>query len=204
MRVITIGREFGSGGRELGKRLAAALGVPCYDKEIIAEVAKAEGISPAQAAAMGEANAGYVYPTTAGRSFLSSAYLNNAAIQMLGAQQEAVKTLAAQGDCVIVGRFADVALCERGSLNIFVYAEEGAKLARCLARAGEGEDEKTLRREMKRIDRVRARNYKLLSGRRWGDKSAYHLCVNTTNAEIERLAHALAEYARAWFEAQGK
>ncbi len=87
MRIITIGREFGSGGRELGKRLADLLGIPCYDKEIISEVAKIHDISPEQVEHITTSDIRRVYPTTIGGRFGTPIYYNHSAIRVLGAQQ---------------------------------------------------------------------------------------------------------------------
>ncbi len=200
MRIITIGREFGSGGRELGKRLADELGIPCYDKEVIAEVAKLRGVDPEHIDEITEAEIHSVYPFTVSRTLLTPIYFHDAAVDNLTAREEVVKKLASQGDCVIVGRFADIILRDKKPLNLFVYAEKESKLKRCLSRASEGETEKSVKKKMKKIDRARARNYKLFSGKKWGDKKNYHLCINTTGMEIKSLVSALAAYAKAWFE----
>ncbi len=200
MRIITIGREFGSGGREVGKRLADALGVPCYDKEVINEVAKLKGVDPVQIDEIAEVEIRQVYPVTVGRTLLTPIYFNDGITEDLSVREKVIKALAARGDCVIVGRFADVILEELQPLNLFVYADRESKFARCMQRATEGETEKSVRKKMKKIDRARARNYSTFSGRKWGDKKGYHLCINTTGVEIKALAPALAEYAKAWFD----
>ncbi len=199
MKIITIGREFGSGGRELGKRLADALGVPCYDKEVIAEVAKLRGIDPAQIDEIDEVEIRRIYPFTVSRTLLTPIYFNEETDNW-SAQEKVIKKLALRGDCVIVGRFADVILEEYHPLNLFVCADKESKLARCLARASEGETEKSIKKKMKKIDRARASSYKTYSGRKWGNAKGYHLCINTTGAEIKSLVPALADYARAWFD----
>ncbi len=200
--IITIGREFGSGGRELGKRLADILGLPCYDKEIITEVAKMQDISPEQVEHITTSDIRRVYPTTIGGTMGAPVYYNHHAIGVLGAQQEVIKKLAAQGDCVIVGRQADVILKDHKPLNIFVYANKESKLKRCLERAKSGESEKEILRQMKRIDRSRAANRRIISDDPWGKKETYHICVNTSDMDIKVLAPVLAEYVRAWFSNQ--
>ncbi len=199
MKIITIGREFGSGGRELGKRLADALGVPCYDKEVINEVAKLRGIDPSQIDEIAEVEIRRVYPFTVSRTLLTPIYFTETEIDNWSAQEEVIKKLAEKGDCVIVGRFADVILEEYKPLNLFVCADKESKVKRCMERASEGETEKIIRKKMKKIDRARARNYKMYSGRKWGNAKGYHLCINTTGSEIKSLVPALADYARAWF-----
>ncbi len=199
MRIITISREFGSGGRELGKRLAEHLNIPCYDKEIIAEVAKLQGISASHVERISQADARKVYAATIGRSFGSSLYQNTQAMQFLAAQEEVIRKLASQGDCVIVGQNADVLLKEFHPMNVFVYADQEAKLRRCLDHIRPGETEKDIRAQMKRIDKARASNRRLLSDLPWGSRESYHLCINTSGRELKALVPALAEFTRVWF-----
>ncbi len=202
MRIITISREFGSGGRELGKRLADALGIPCYDKEIIAEVAKLHGVTTERVEHISNADIRQVYAATVGRSLLSPMYHNTGAISFHASQQEVIKKLASRGDCVIVGQNADIVLEKEKPLNLFIYASEEAKIKRCIAHIREGETEKSIRAQMKRIDKTRASNRRLMTDKAWGNPQSYHLCVNTTGTEIKELVPALAEYAKAWFQNQ--
>ncbi len=199
MRIITIGREFGSGGRELGKRLADALGVPCYDKEIISEVAKHQNISTEQVEHITNSDIHSIYSLTIGGTFGTPLYYNANAIDVLVAQQNVIKRLAQEGDCVIVGRQADVILKKMNPLNIFVYADKQTKLKRCMNRASEGETEKKVLKQMKRIDRIRASNRRMMSDSQWGRRETYHLCINTSGKDIKELVPALAQYANAWF-----
>ncbi len=194
--IITIGREFGSGGRELGKRLADELGVPCYDKEIINEVARLQGISPEHVERIAQADIRRVYPVTIGRTFSAPIYYNDNAIRVLSTQQDVIKKLAAQGDCVIVGRSADVVLEDMKCFNIFVYASKESKLKRCLERSTEGETEKEILKQMARIDKDRAANRRLISDNDWGKKESYHLCINTSDVEIKTIVPALAAYIK--------
>lgn len=202
MRIITIGREFGSGGRELGKRLADALGVPCYDKEVINEVANLHNISPEYVERITEADISVVYAATIGHTFTAPIFYNNSAIQVIASHQEVVKKLAMQGDCVFVGRCADVILKDFNPLNIFVYADKESKLKRCAERAAEGETEKDILKHMQRIDRDRIANRRITTDTEWGKKETYHLCINTSGIEVKQLVPCLAQYARVWFDAR--
>lgn len=200
MHIITIGREFGSGGRELGKRLADALGVACYDREIIAEVARLQGIGPEYVERISQADVGQVYSGTIGRTLAATPVrYNQTAIQVLADQQTVIRRLAAQGDCVIVGQNADVILQDMAPLNLFIYASCQARLDRCLAHLRPGETEKGLRAQIKRVDKNRAATRRLLTDSPWGRREDYHLCINTSGADIKALVPALAEYAQAWF-----
>lgn len=199
MKIITIDREFGSGGRELGKRLADALGISCYDQEIIEEVAKLHGLDPAHVERISEADINTVYPMTIGRRFYNPHISVKDDIKILVSQQEVMKSLAMRGDCVIVGRCADVILREDSPMNLFVYANQQSRLKRCLERAREGENEQMILRQMRRIDRDRAQFRELLADSAWGKPSTYHLCINTSDREIKSLIPAIAEYTKCWF-----
>lgn len=203
MNIITISREFGSGGRELGKRLADLTGYDYYDREIISAVAKRSGM-----------DADYVENTlnnhgwkdqiiTFRGTLTSSAYASSSTVALLLEQRKVIKGIANLGnDCIIVGRNADVILKEFDPFNIFVCATKEAKLRRCLERvSGDSEkpSEKDLLRKMKQIDRVRAESRELMSGSAWGQRDAYHITVNTSDREIKSLAPAVADFALNWF-----
>ncbi len=200
MRIITISREFGSGGRELGKRLADALGIPCYDKEIIHEVARLQGVTPEHVERITETDIRHIYAATIGRTLSTPIYYNDSVIQLMVAEQEVIKKLASQGDCVIVGRSADIILEEYSPLNFFVYAKKESKLKRCMER--EQETEKELLRQMKRIDHGRAANRRMLTDKEWGRKESYHLCINTTDIDIKAIIPGLAAYVNSWYGAE--
>lgn len=200
--IITVSREFGSGGRELGKRLAEALNVPCYDHEIIEMVAKHQGFDPEYVSQVSEKEIQAFYPSTIGNRFSLSHTMPNQSMQVVLAEREVIKHFAAQGDCVIVGRCADVLLREKTPLNLFVYADMASKLERCAQRATAEEhfSAKEMQKKMKKIDKERAAYRALFTEDRWGSKESYHLCINTSGMEIKHLISAIAAYATAWFE----
>ncbi|UKI20486.1 MAG: cytidylate kinase-like family protein [Oscillospiraceae bacterium] len=202
MNIITISREFGSGGRELGKRLADIKGYDYYDSEIIAAVAKKSGMDEAYIENT-LSNHGWRNQAITFRGTLaSSAYVESSKVQLLLEQKEVITGIAQMGkDCVIVGRNADVILREYEPLNIFVCASAEAKPKRCRERASAGENlsEKELLRRMKRIDGVRRQTRELMTGSQWGQRDAYQLIVNTTQWEIKQLAQAVAYFADCWF-----
>lgn len=202
MKIITISREFGSGGRELGKRLADYLGVPCYDHEIIDMVAEKYSYDKNYVSLISEKDIRVFYPSTIGQRFLTPSYTSQQSVKVTLAQHEIIKQLAEQGDCVIVGRCADVVCRSMNPLNIFVYADKLSKLARCQERMRENENfsEKELTKKMKQIDKERAAYRQLFTETDWGRKETYHLCVNTSGKEIKSLVPALGEYAKLWFE----
>lgn len=202
MKIITISREFGSGGRELGKRLADHLGCDYYDSEIIAMVAQKSGLTENYVERTlsdhGWKNQNITFRATLG----STAYVQNSKINLLLEQKKVIEEIAALGkDCIIVGRNADVILREYRPFTLFVCANQQAKLQRCKERAPEGEDlsEKELLRKMKQIDKVRAETREILTGAAWGQRESYHLTVNTTDWEIKELVPAVADFAQRWF-----
>lgn len=202
MNIITISREFGSGGRELGKRLADFLGYDYYDSEIIAAVARESGMD-ADYVENTLCNHGWKNQAITFRATLgSTAYVQSSKVTLLLKQKDVIESIAALGkDCIIVGRNADVILRLYQPFNIFVCATQEAKLRRCLERTPEGEKltEKELLRKMKQIDRVRSQTREILTGSPWGNRNTYQLTVNTTAWEIKDLVPAVADFATRWF-----
>ena len=203
MRIITVSREFGSGGRELGKRLADHLGFDYYDSEIIFSVAKNSGMDAQYAENLLEDHGWKNIPITFRGTIGSSAYLQSGKIRLLLEQKKVIENIASLGqDFVIVGRNADVLLREYQPFTLFVCADTEAKLSRCKARADEKEmlTDKELLRKMKEIDKTRAQTREILSGSAWGARENYHLTVNTGTWEIKKLVPAVADFATRWFE----
>lgn len=202
MRIITVSREFGSGGRELGKRMADVLGVAYYDKEIIAKIAERVKMDEGYIERVLDRSYTAQYPYTFRRSFAMMPPIYHRQPNLFAEQAKIIRELAEKEDCVIVGRAADVLLWEKKPFNIFVYADMTAKLERCRERASE--QEQLTDREMvqmaKRIDKDRASNYALIADHAWGDKRAYHLCVNTAGVKIPELVPLVAAYAQMWFD----
>ena len=200
MRIITISREFGSGGRELGKRMAELLGWDYYDREIIETVAKEEGLDADYVNAVLERHEWWTVPITFHRSFTHSAAPST---ELLAKEKEVIERIAAAGrNCVIVGRNADYFLRDFNPFRVFVCAAPEAKLRRCRERAPEGEalSDRELERQIKRIDKNRAMIREMVAGDRWGSRDAYHLTVNTTDWDLKRLAPVVAAFAQKYFE----
>lgn len=205
MKIITISREFGSGGRELGKRLADQLGFDYYDREIIQAVAARSGIDEGYAQTMLETPAWKKIPLHFHSSFAGVAPLQPEQMiqtNLLLEQRRVIEAVAESGrDCVIVGRNADILLRDYRPFNIFVCAQLEAKVRRCQERAPEGETltRKELERKIRSIDKARQQTRDIISGSRWGERGSYHLTVNTTEWEIKELVPAVAEFANRWF-----
>ncbi len=201
-KIITISREFSSGGRELGKRLADELGIPCYDRQIIDMVAEKQGLDKDYVAHMSEKDITMFYSSTIGRGFTSYNFGINQSLQIASAEHNLIKELASKGDCVIIGRAADVVLQEYNPLNLFVYADLESKINRCKARNDEKEPltDRKIKNMCRNIDRCRANYREIFSDTKWGHRESYHLCINTSGKEIKKLIPALAYYVNNWFE----
>ncbi len=194
-KIITIGREFGSGGRELGRRLARELGFDYYDKEILTEIAKHTSLSEEYVQQVVENQPRQLFPITVGRSFL---YVDTQPLQQAStvfqAQQEIIREMAERSSCVIVGRCADYILRDKKPFRIFVYADMQSRIDRCRSRAAEGENmtDKEYKQQITSMDKSRARYYDFYTDMKWGDKLNYELCINTTNQDIPTLVEFLA------------
>lgn len=201
MKIITISREFGSGGRELGKRLAEHLGIPCYDHEIIDMIAEKQGLHKDYVSRVSESEIRAFYPTTIGHRFSIPQVIAHPSLEISKVQHSILKELASQGDCIIVGRCADVILAEMNPMKIFVYADTQSKIERCMARTTDDENltKKEITKKMKQIDKGRASYRELFTDDRWGQRESYHLCINTSDKEIKVLVPGLAEYIKLWF-----
>lgn len=195
-RIITIGREFGSGGRELGRRLAEELQVAYYDQEIIAEIAKRTSLSEQYVQHITEHRPVMSFPIHVGRSFYS---VPNPAMKQSQAlyqeQKKIILEMAEKSNCVIVGRCADHILEEQKPFRIFVYADMESKLRRCREKAPEHEhlSDKELRQHIQEIDRNRSKYYGFYTDKKWGDKLNYDLCINTTGSVVKGIVPVLVK-----------
>ena len=201
MKIITISREFGSGGRELGKRLADALGIPCYDHEIMEMVAERHGFGKEHVAHVSDKDIRVFYPIMIAHRLITPHPMAQQSVKIAVAEHETIKELANEGDCVIVGRCSDVILREMNPMNIFVYADTPSKLERCKSKADENEhfSDKEMLKKMKQIDKERAAYRAMFTECAWGRKESYHLCINTSGKEIKTLIPGIAEYVKLWF-----
>ncbi|MBQ9527974.1 MAG: cytidylate kinase-like family protein [Fretibacterium sp.] len=200
-RIITIGREFGSGGRELGRRLAEMMKVAYYDREIVSEIAKRTSLSEEYVQQIVERRPIVAFPIHVGRSFYPM--LNPMWDQGQTVYQEQhrlIRELGAKSDCVIVGRCADYILRELKPFRIFVYADMDRRIARCRERGedagrldnGETMTDKELKRRINEVDKNRAKYYEFYTGQTWGNRLNYDLCLNTSSADLARSASAIA------------
>jgi len=195
-RIITIGREFGSGGRELGRRLAEELHIEYYDKELLTEIAKHTSLAEEYIQNVVERQPHSLMPITIGRSFAyGEDYVLKQVQAVYRAQSEIIRDLADKSDCVIIGRCADYILREQNPFRIFVYADMNSRVRRCMERRTEGEiqTEKQMKKQIRVMDKNRARYYEFYTGLKWGDKSNYDLCINTSDTVIKEIVPAIAK-----------
>ena len=203
-RIITISREFGSGGRELGKRLADRMGVAYYDNEIVTAIAQKSGLAQSYVQGVMEKR-GQSYPIHYGRTLSLYALPNNEnQTSIFAAQHEILHEMAQKEDCIIVGRCADVILESFNPFNLFVYADMPSKMDRCRRRAPADEhySDKELEKKIRQVDAGRARYRRLFSPVKWGSRELYHLCVNTSRVPVKDLTEAVYDYVSVWFDHQ--
>ena len=195
-KIITIGREFGSGGREFGRKLAELLGLPYYDREIISEIAKRTSLSEKYIQNIAEHKPVIPFPIHTGRTFWAVVPDYGQSVQ--SEQHNIIREAASKSDCVIVGRGADYILRELNPFRIFVYSSIESKMKRC--RENQSNDyeqgsgtmnDKELARKIEQINKSRADYYEFYTGQKWGDKTNYDLCINTSFIEPEKIAEAV-------------
>lgn len=198
-KIITVGRQFGSGGREVGRRLSEKLGIAYYDQEIISEIAKRTKLSEEYVKDVSESRPVASFPIHTGISLFN---MPNPVFQqsmvVYAEQHKILRELADKSDCIIVGRCADYVLRDCDPFRIFVYADEAARLQRCMQRRlpDDQTNEREMKRKMAELDRNRAGYYSFFSGNKWGDKQNYDLMLNTTGKDIKSVTDALADYLR--------
>ncbi len=200
--VITIGRQFGSGGREIGRKLAESFDVPFYDKEILKRAAKESGICEEMFENFDEK------PTT---SFLYSLVMDPYALgynaasfdmplnqKVFLAAFDSIKRIASEGPCVIVGRCADYALKDfENHMSVFIHAPMSFKKERIHEERGIPLDK--VKDECIRMDKQRSGYYNYYTSRKWGELKNYDLSVNSSvfgidgSVELIRQAVALKE-----------
>ncbi len=187
--IITIGRQFGTGGHEIGKKLAEKLGIKCYDKDLIKRAAQESGLCPEilennderptssflynlvmDTYSFGITNANYVDMPLSHKVFL--------------AQFDTIKKIAAEGPCVIVGRCADYALTDYSNvLNLFIYGEMDARVKRICERFDLSEQK--AKDMILKKDKQRQSYYNYYSSKKWGKADSYDLCINSSLFGIE-------------------
>lgn len=191
-KVITISREFGSGGKYIGILVAKKLGIPCYDRDIIEKIAEESGfvddfIKRVSEYAPSKSIFAYSF---VGRSASGESIED----KIFAIQEKVIRELADKGPCVIVGRSADYILRKYDTLDVFVYAPLEDKIARTMR--FKNLSEKEAKKLVKDTDKKRSINYKYYTGKNWGERENYTVMLNSTALGIEKTAEFIAEIYR--------
>lgn len=189
-KIITIGREFGSGGRTIAKKVAEKLSIPCYDSEILDEVAIKSGILKEEIAKKGE------HLSATGKMStiftLYNLYSNMTKDDIIWhAQKKVIEEISENGSCVIVGRCADYILRERSDvIKVFIYADKKARAERIVNIYGENDEapEKRIRDK----DKKRAAYYEHFTDMTWGDPAHYDICLNSGKLGIDKCVDIIS------------
>ncbi len=183
--LITLNRQFGSGGREVGKRLADALNWSYYDKELLKIMAEETGFSEGQLIHFDEKSTrNYAY--SVGRSFTS--YLQPLSIDVQLALDKIIKDVAQKEDSIFIGRCSNYILRDQNPLKIFIYSSDITfRVERCFSKVPEdrAKGEKQMIKEILAVDKKRARYHEQFTGQNYEDMSNYNLCIDTSIVGIK-------------------
>ena len=203
--VITIARQYGSGGREIGEKVAEALGIKHYDENLITLAAREGNLDETVASKADESAANsLLYTLALGSNFFGSAMnfgykppLND---KLFLLQSDVIRRAAEEGSCVIIGRCADYVLREHPRrLSVFVYGDLANRKARVMERH-EGITEAQAIDLINKTDRRRSSYYNFYTGNKWGKYDNYHLAVNSSLLGIDKTAEMIANAARLLME----
>ena len=198
--IITIGRQYGSAGLEIGKKLAEELGVNLYDKEMLKRAAKESGLCEELFETHDEKPTNsFLYSLvmdTYSLGYSSSSYadmpINH---KVFLAQFDAIKKIANEGPCVMVGRCADYALEDyKNVINVFIYADMDQRIRR-IAQKYDLTDAKAKDIIIK-TDKKRASYYNYYTNKEWGDAKEYDLCLNSGKLGVYGTVKAIIEYMK--------
>lgn len=193
--IITVGRQYGSGGRAIGKKLAEALGISFYNREIIELAAKRSGMSEEAFEKVDETAASSLLYSIATGSYMFGNYvspqvdlpLNDKLFIM---QSEIIKSIAAKESCVIVGRCADYILKDRTDvINIFIHADKETRKKRAINEYGIAPNK--VENYLNKIDKKRNTYYNYYTGEKWGYSTNYDLCLDSSLLGIEGCVHII-------------
>ena len=189
-RIITISREFGSGGRFIGEEVAKKLGIAYYDKNIINEIAEKSGLSPeyVQESAELSPKKGLFAYALVGRDITGKSVED----MVYEAQRKVILELAEKKSCVIIGRNADYILKDRDDvLNVFIHGDTPEKIQR-ITRLYNVEEQKAVKM-MVDIDKRRMANYNFYTNQKWGKADNYTLCLNSSQLGYDRCEKIIME-----------
>lgn len=187
-KIITISREYGSGGKYIGELVAKKLGIPFYDKEIIEGIAEKTGFADDFIARVSE----YAPSKSIFAYSFVGRYSSGESIEdiIYNAQRKIILDIAEKGDCVIVGRSADYILKDKDTIDVFIYGDMPEKVERVCK--FHGISEKDAEKILLDTDKKRSVNYKYHTGETWGDAKNYTLLLNSTKIGVENCAEIIA------------
>lgn len=179
-RIITISREFGSGGRTIGKKAAEKLGIPCYDSELLQKIAEESGFAESYVKDAGEyAPSGFLSAIFSNRNLGPT---NEDRLWQL--QYDLITDLAEKGPCVIVGRCADYILRDKADcLRVFIHASMEYRAERIVSVYGERAESPEQR--LREKDKRRAAYHRFYTNMKWGQAQNYHLCLDSGELGID-------------------
>ena len=195
--IITIGRQYGSGGRYVGKKLAEQLGIAFYDKELINLASKESGICGEFFEKADERNSGSLLKALAmgfsmnNAIFQSNDYLSNESLFQI--QSDVIRKVAAEQSCILVGRCADYALESYPNVvSIFIRADMEDRIRRVATRL-DLMDAKA-KDLINKTDKKRASYYNYYTNKKWGEAASYELCLNSSELGVQGTAKAIEQY----------
>ena len=196
-KIITIGRELGSGGRTIGKMVANQLGIPYYDRELIDQAAKKSGLTTKYVeSAEQKITNSFLYNLAMGTSYgygiLEAANKQSLPLteQVYIAQQQIIKECAKKGGCVIVGRCADAILDDSFDVfKVFIYADTKARIERCVSQYGMSVE--TAQKQIKQSDKARSCHYNTFTDKEWGNRHNYDLMLNSSALGYQKCANTI-------------
>ena len=190
--IITIGRQHGSNGHDIARRLSEMLGIPCYDKEIVDEAAANSPFSREVFASYDERRvAAYILPAPHYAGMHQGFQLN---MEVANAQFEAVRSLADKGDGIFVGRCADYILRNReGLLRVFIQADLPFRVRTMMERKELSED--AAKKLIKEVDKDRASYYRYYTDQIWGEAGNYDLCIDSSRLGVDGTARVIKAFA---------
>ena len=197
-KIITISRQYGSGGREIGKKIAEHFGIPFYDNELITRAARESGYAEtAFENAEKKATNSLLYSIAMGMSAYGSQEAGFSHLSLDDriylAQSDIIKKCAEEGPCVIVGRCADYILKDRSDVvHLFVYADLDFRIQRAIQIDGVPKEE--AESVVIKKDKRRANYYNYHSGEKWGKASNYHMCLNSGFVGIENATQLFIDF----------
>ncbi|MDF2904824.1 MAG: hypothetical protein K0R34_145 [Herbinix sp.] len=206
-KIITISRQFGSGGREIGAKLAKKLGIPFYDNELISRAAKESGFAEAAFEnAEKKASNSLLYSLAMGMNAYGNQDIGFTHLslddQLYLAQSNVIRKVAEEGPCVIVGRCADYVLRDCNNvINIFIWADIDARKKRAIEQYHMKENK--AEEEILRTDRRRANYYNYHASEKWGRAENYHLALRSDYVGIESTVDCILQYLECGEREQG-